>query len=114
MASLRKKLSMGMGKSKKKKKTEQQQHSHGGDEQVFYEVEPNAHGVAGCPGCAALKRQVDELKAGADQALTRRNAEVEAELASLRKVIQRTLSRASGEHNDSHNDKMRPGGARHP
>jgi len=76
MASLRKKLSMGMGKSKKKK-TEQQQ------------LEPNAHGVAGCPGCAALKRQVDELKAGADQALTRRNAEVEAELASLRKVIQR-------------------------
>ena len=87
MASLRKKLSMGMGKSKNKKT--QQQHSHGGDEQVFYEVEPNAHGVAGCPGCAALKRQVDELKAGADQALTRRNAEVEAELASLRKVIQR-------------------------
>ena len=75
MASLRKKLSMGMGKSKKKT-TEQQQ------------LEPNAHGVAGCPGCAALKRQVDELKAGADRALTR-NAEIEAELASLRKVIQR-------------------------
>ena len=64
-------LSMGVGKSKKKT-----QHSHGdGDdeqERVFYDA--GAHGVAGCPGCAAL---------------TRRNTELEVELASLRKVIQR-------------------------
>ena len=58
MAFIRKKL--GMGKKK---------HSHG-DEQVFYD----AHGVPGCPGCAALKQQNDELK---------------AELASLRKVIKK-------------------------
>ena len=89
MAFIRKELSMGddHGKSKKKQ------------EEAAAEVASDAHSVAGCPRCAAL---------------TRRNAELEGELASLRKVIQRTLSRASGEHNDSHNDKMRPGGARHP
>ena len=71
MASIRKKLSLGMGK-KSKQQQQQQRHTHGGggEEQVFYDADAAA-GVAGCPGCAALQR---------------RNAELEAELASLRRV----------------------------